>query len=102
MFCVYTVQVWPGILHFFEIPIPVSGHVTDTSKKPLRALITVKGIQFHYNEKFYSDEKRYGYFHLWLPEKGKFEVEFSAPGYDPVVKQVTFGDVVEVELRPKK
>lgn len=82
-------QVWPGTLYFLNLPIAIHGHVTDSNGKPLRAQLVIDKLQFSYNEKFYSDEKRFGRYHLWIPQSGSYDVTFIADGYVPLKKTVT-------------
>jgi hypothetical protein len=42
------------------------------------------------NEKRYSNEKRAGLYHLWIPE-GQWTVSFAAPGFQTFTKSVTIG-----------
>jgi len=80
--------VWPGALWMLERPIPLSGHVTDSSTgQPLEATIDLIGVTFPNGEEFKS-ESSFGRYHLFLPA-GSYTVNFSAPDYTNQSHQVT-------------
>jgi carboxypeptidase T len=84
------VRIWPGTLVGLGTPIPLSGHVVDARGKPIRANIDIQGLTWQLNEKRYSNEKRAGLYHLWIPE-GQWTVSFAAPGFQTFTKSVTIG-----------
>ena len=95
--------VWPGVLSVLERPIPVSGHVTDArTGAPLAASIELLNVTFS-NGEANASGGAYGAYHMFLPP-GTYNVRFSAPGYAPIVSQITVtatsATVLEVPLTP--
>ncbi|HEY7500099.1 MAG TPA: M14 family zinc carboxypeptidase [Vicinamibacterales bacterium] len=93
--------VWPGVLTVIERPISVSGHVTDAvSGVPLSAQIELLNVAFTNGERN-SSGGPFGSYHMFLPP-GTYDVRFSAPGYQPVTRQVsvtsTSSIVMDVQL----
>jgi hypothetical protein len=75
-------KCWIGVLEFLKIPIRLQGHVLEeNSRKPIKAKIEIMNIQMFYNETILSDEKRYGRYHLWLPDENQWNVKITADGY---------------------
>ena len=76
-----VVRVWPGTLENLNTTIPLSGHVIDSkTKKGIRANFKIEGFTFLNNEQRFSNEKRQGRYHLWIP-KGNYVLEISSEGY---------------------
>jgi hypothetical protein len=66
-------RVWPGVLRFLQMPLPVSGKVTDSSGKPVKdAEIVLPDYKFSFNEK--KPVRPDGLFHLWVPP-GKLKLQ---------------------------
>eukprot|EP01080_Neovahlkampfia_damariscottae_P001724 gene1724-493_t len=96
------VRVWPGTLENLATPIPLSGHVIDAStKKGIKANFKIEGLTFVNNEQRYSNKKRKGRYHLWLPT-GRYVLELSADGYKTTKFEVDLqkeGMVQDFELK---
>jgi hypothetical protein len=74
-------RVWPSTLENLFTKISLSGHVVDAvTKKPIRAYFKLEGQNFLNDEKRFSNEKRKGRFHLWIPN-GSWKIEINADGY---------------------
>eukprot|EP00657_Telonema_sp_P-1_P002583 TRINITY_DN15993_c0_g1_i1.p1 TRINITY_DN15993_c0_g1~~TRINITY_DN15993_c0_g1_i1.p1 ORF type:complete len:251 (+),score=23.32 TRINITY_DN15993_c0_g1_i1:101-853(+) len=71
-------QVWPGVKHFLEIPIPLSGKVIDKESGNVvpGAKIEVPGYTWNLNERRQSGKD--GLYHLWLPE-GDHKIVVTRP-----------------------
>lgn len=96
-------RVWPGIVWNLQQKTPLSDHVTDSlTGKPIEAEISFDNIYFHNDETNFSD-KQFGYYRQFCPS-GTFQIRFSADGYAPVVKEVTFisdfAQTLDVKLKP--
>jgi murein tripeptide amidase MpaA len=94
-------QVWPSTIFILERPITVSGHVTDSvTGAPIKAEITLEGINFQNGEYFFS-EPDYGRYHLFLPE-GTYDIKFEADNYISDTFEVTVtedcAEILDVEL----
>jgi hypothetical protein len=95
--------VFPGMLHFLERPISISGHVTDTATGlPLQADVRLPGVNFENGETNESGGP-FGRYHWTLPA-GQYQVEFSAPGYATQTYTVdvtaSSAEVLDVQLVP--
>lgn len=94
-------RVWPMILTFLNIPIPIFGHVTDSSTgAPVVARIVVQGLSFNYNEVF-SSNLPFGRYHLWLPN-GVWVLSFQASGYHEATIQVGAPSDVSIDVKLEK
>lgn len=84
-----AVQVWPGTLWMLEYPVAVSGQVTEISRgaTPVEASIRNLTAPFSNGETI-SSGGDFGRYQLFLPA-GTYDLEFTLPGYDPQVHQVT-------------
>jgi len=97
--------VFPGMLHFLERPISVSGHVTDVvTHQPVAATLTYVGVNFQHGETNGSDG-RFGRYHATLPP-GTYTLRFTASGYLPRERRVTVtlnsSEVLDVPLVPNR
>ena len=93
--------LWPGILHAIDVPIPLSGVVTDTlTGLSVVAEITLPAVAYAGGESNRS-EATYGRYHLFAPA-GTYDVVFTASGYLVKTVSVTIVDdvatVVDVSL----
>lgn len=80
--------VWPGTLYFLERSLQLWGHVIDGSTgDPIDATIDVIGVPFPNGEQIVSGGP-FGRYYLFAPA-GNYDLEFTAPGYDPVQRSVT-------------
>lgn len=96
-------RVWPGLRWLIDLPIPLSGHVTNRyTGGPVRADIAVEGYVYGNGETRFS-EARGGRYHYFLPD-GSFNLTFTADGYVPkvvpAVKVSAAGTVLNVALEP--
>ena len=75
---------WPGILSFFRLPIPASGHVVDAATGAPIAGAELRAVELGWNYDEHVTTSAAGRFHLWLPT-GAWRVSVDAPGYDSQV-----------------
>jgi hypothetical protein len=94
-------RVWPGIIEYLSFTIPITGHVTDSEGKPLRANIDIRGLSWTNNEKRFSNERRKGIFHLWIPN-GNYTLIFSSEGYKALTKDVYLVNSLELIIKLEK
>ena len=74
-------QVWPGIRHHLERPIPVWGRVTDAcTGEPLAAAVDISASLTYPNGEQHQSGGPFGRYHLFLPP-GSGSARFHAPGY---------------------
>lgn len=83
-----AVRVWPGVREALTAWRPaVRGHVRSIFKnQPVAATIGIAPSPFAHGEQSAS-RGRDGRYCLWLP-LGSWDVTWSAPGFDPVMKRV--------------
>lgn len=97
-----VVRVRPMIDHWLDMPLPLSGHVTNAlTNEPIEASIDVGGIAYQYGERRRS-EPAHGRYHYFLPP-GQYSVTFRAVGYLPATRPVTVtanGTVLDVAMQP--
>jgi len=91
-------RVWPGVLKFLQMPIPVSGTVTDDAGNTLSdAEIVLPHYQFAFNEK--KPVRADGLFHLWVPEgQLKLQVKHSQGVHEMDVHVKPNGSVLHVKV----
>ena len=88
-------RVWPGILHAINVPLPLSGHVTDDfTGAPVEAEITLEGVAFSEGESNASGGP-FGRYHVFAPA-GTYVVTFTAPGYFPQTVSIELQDGIAV------
>jgi hypothetical protein len=84
-------RVWPQTLAFFNRPIPLTGHVSNTlTGQPVEATLAVQGVAWTQGETRMSDA-RFGRFHLFLPP-GSYQIQVTAPGFTPRTVPATVGN----------
>lgn len=82
--------LWPGTLHFLQLPVPVRGHVTDAvTGLPVEASITYVENPFTEGE-LNRAEPRFGRYHAFVPN-GSHTLRFEAPGYATIEVPVSVG-----------
>ena len=83
-----AVQLQAGLQWAYERPIPLTGRVTDScSGLPLVATIELVGVSFQ-NGEVNTSGGRFGRYCVFAPP-GDYTVRATAPGYLPMVEQVT-------------
>jgi len=97
-----VIRIWPGTLAYLSVNIPLSGHVTDeATNQPIQANITVPRITWLNNEQRFSNARRFGLYHLWIPN-GSWTVVFSANGYQTKEENVIItdqGTILNVKMK---
>ena len=88
--------VWPGTVWMLQKPIPVWGHVTDSSGAPVQASISYLENPFTLGEQNNS-EPVFGRYHAFLPD-GVHTLRFEAPGLDTQDIPVTVLNGTDVHL----
>lgn len=91
-------RVWPGVLRFLKMPIPVSGIVTDDAGNALLdAEILLPEYKFHFKEK--KPVRPDGMFHLWVPAgKLKMQVKHRQGVHEMHVDVDESGSVLHVKV----
>jgi len=70
-------RVWPGVLRFIEMPLPLSGRVTDAAGKPVKdAEIVLPEYKFNFKER--KPVRPDGLYHVWVPA-GKLKLQVKHP-----------------------
>ena len=86
----------PGIMNFFELPIPAYGHVRDAATGLPVAGAELRSLAFAWNYGEYVTTSSFGRFHMWVPT-GAWQVSVTAPGYADVVVDVEASQETGVE-----
>ena len=77
----------PGIMNFFELPIPAYGHVRDAATGLPVAGAQLRSLSFAWNYGEFVTSSTFGRYHMWVPT-GTWQVSVTAPGYADVTVDV--------------
>lgn len=81
-------QVWPGVKHFLQIPIPVSGYIVDHKSGQKLAGVKIGIPEYTWNLDEVRQSGKDGRYHLWLPA-GEHKITLEGAGKDSKTVTVT-------------